>query len=150
MNKLLCALAGLAVAWGACAQDAGMVTRSSKYPVAETMDRVEASVKAAGGFQVFTRVDFQAVAAAQGGKIRPSQILIFGRGQVLQPLLVPYPAAALELPLKILVWEDENGKVMISYNTGEYMAQRHGVKGKDDVLKRISDVTASFANTAAD
>ena len=142
----------LAVVWpfGALAQDGGLVTMPSKYSVAETMDRVEAAVKSTNGFQIFSRVDFQSLAATQDGKIRASQLLIFGRGTVLQPLLPQYPVTAIDLPLKILVWEDESGKSMISYNTGEYLAQRHGIKGKDDVLRRLTDATAKFAKSASE
>lgn len=150
MKKLALVLAAVLLSFGAFAQDPGLTTLPSKYPVAETMDRVEAAVKAANGFQVFARVDFQPLAAAQGGTIRPSQLLIFGRGTVLQPLLPQHPLTAIDLPLKILAWEDESGKVMLSYNTGEYLAQRHGIKGKDDVLKRITDATATFAKKAAE
>lgn len=150
MKKL--AIVVLAVVWsfGASAQDGGLATMPSKHSVAETIDRVEAAVKAANGFQIFARVDFQSLAAAQGGKIRASQLLIFGRGTVLEPLLPQNPVSAIDLPLKILAWEDENGKTMLSYNTGEYLAQRHGIKGKDEVLKRLTDATAKFAKSASE
>lgn len=150
MKKMFLIL--VAVVWcvSALAQGSGVVTRSSRYSVAETMDRAEAAVKAANGFQIFARVDFQSLAAAQGGNVRPSQLLVFGRGTVLQPLLPQYPVTALDLPLKILAWEDDGGKVMISYNTGEYLAQRHGINGKDDVLKRLTEATALFANGAGE
>lgn len=146
------AIVFLAVVWsfGALAQDGGMATMPSKYSVTETIDRVEAAVKATTGFQIFARVDFQSLAAAQGGKIRASQLLIFGRGTVLEPLLPQTPVSAIDLPLKILAWEDESGKTMLSYNTGEYLAQRHGIKGKDEVLKRITDATAKFAKGASE
>ncbi|OWW20635.1 DUF302 domain-containing protein [Noviherbaspirillum denitrificans] len=150
MKRTLLFLVTVLWSIGVMAQEAGVITRQSKYSVPETMDRIEAAVKAANGFQIFARVDFQSLASAQGGKIPPSQLLIFGRGTVLQPLLPQYPLAAIDLPLKILAWEDESGKVMVSYNAGEYMAQRHGIKGKDDVLKRITDATATFVNGAVD
>lgn len=148
MKKLLTSLCAAVLLSNAAAQEQGVVSLQSKYSVAETIDRVEAAVRAANGFQVFARVDFQAVAAAQGGKVRPTQILIFGRGTVLQALLPQYPVTALDFPLKILSWEDESGRVMLAYNTGEYLAQRHGIKDKDDVLKRITDATSSFTKPA--
>jgi len=146
--KLLSFLFAALLLANASAQVQGVVAMPSKFSVAETIDRAEAAVKAASGFQIFARVDFQAVAATQGGKVRPAQLLIFGRGTVLPALLPQYPATAIDLPLKIVAWEDETGKVMLAYNTGEYLAQRHGVMGKDDVLKRITDATASFAKLA--
>jgi len=128
----------------------GLVTRPSKYSVAETIDRFESTVKSAGGFQIFARIDFEAFAATQGGKIRPSQLSIFGGGRALQPLLPANPKAAIDLPLKVLAWEDENGKVWVTYNTGEYLRDRHPIKGNDDVLKRMTDVTESLVRRAVD
>jgi uncharacterized protein (DUF302 family) len=150
MKKLAIALVAVVWSFGAFAQALGMATIQSKYSVAESMDRVEAAVKAANGFQIFARIDFQAISALQGGKIRPSQLLIFGRGTVLQTLLSQNPATAIDLPLKILAWEDENGKAMLSYNTGDHLAQRHALTGKEDALKRITDATASFAKSAGE
>lgn len=139
------ALLATAVAHG---QSPGVVVVPSPYPVAETVDRLESAVKAAGGFQIFARVDFQALAATQGGKVLPEQLLLFGRGAVLQPILPDTPVAAIDLPLKAVVWQDANGKVWLAYDTGEYLAQRHGVQGRDEVLKRITDVTAALARSA--
>lgn len=151
MNKLLVLFALLVSSFGAIAQDKALVTLASKYSVTETADRFEAAVKAApGGFKVFTRVDFQELAASQGGKVRAEQLIIFGRGGVLQALLPQAPVSAIDLPLKALAWEDESGKVWLTYNTGEYLAQRHDLKGKDEVLKRLTDITASFAKSAVE
>jgi len=77
--------------------DNGLVTVPSKYSVAETIDRFEAAAKAEK-FQIFTRVDFQPLAAANGGNVRPNQLLIFGRGGVLPPLLPSTPMVAIDLP----------------------------------------------------
>ena len=107
IKAILSLLAGCVFSLCAPAQTPGVVTRTSKYSVAESIDRVEAAVKAASGFQVFSRVDFQALAAAQGGKVRPTQLLLFGRGTVLQPLLPQHPLTAIDLPLKILAWEGD-------------------------------------------
>jgi uncharacterized protein (DUF302 family) len=79
--------------------DNGLVTVPSKYSVAETIDRFEAAAKAEK-FQIFTRVDFQPLAAANGGNVRPNQLLIFGRGGVLPPLLPSTPMVAIDLPFK--------------------------------------------------
>jgi len=127
--------------------DTGLVTVSSKYSVAETIDRFEAAAKAEK-FQIFARVDFQPLAAANGGNVRPNQLLIFGRGGVLPPLLPATPIVAIDLPLKALAWEDANGKVWLTYNSGEYLKDRHGISGKDDVLKRVTEVTQSLAKKA--
>ena len=151
MKKTMLFAALLLGSLAAIAQNTGLVTVPSKYPVAETTDRFEAAVKAApGGFKIFSRVDFQDLAASQGGKVRAEQLVIFGRGGVLQALLPQVPVSAIDLPRKALAWEDERGKVWLTYNTGEYLAQRHGIQGHDDVLKRLTDVTAAFARTATE
>ena len=129
--------------------DNGLVTVSSKYSVAETIDRLEAAAKA-DKFQIFTRVDFQPLAAANGGSVRPNQLLIFGRGAILPPLLPSTPIVAIDLPLKALAWEDANGKVWLTYNSGEYLKERHAVSGKDDLLKRLTAVTQSLAKKATE
>jgi uncharacterized protein (DUF302 family) len=128
----------------------GLVTRPSKYSVAETIDRFESTVRSTGDFQIFARVDFQAFAATQGGKVRPSQLSIFGGGRALQPLLPDTPKAAIDLPLKVLAWEDDHGKVWVTYNTGEYLKERHPIKGNEDVLKRMTDVTAALVKRAVE
>lgn len=126
----------------------GLVTKPSKYSVPETIDRFESAVKQAGGFQILARIDYQTLAATQGGKIRPSQMLLFGRGGALPPLFSIKPLVAIDLPLKALAWEDDNGNVSLSYITGDFLKVRHAIEGRDEVIKRLNDVTNSLANKA--
>jgi uncharacterized protein (DUF302 family) len=149
MKSLLIAIAFvLSIAPNAFA-DNGLVTIPSKYSVSETIDRLEAAAKAEK-FQIFSRVDFQPLAAANGGNVRPNQLLIFGRGGVLPPLLPTTPVVAIDLPLKALSWEDANGKVWLTYNTGEYLKDRHAIVGQDDLLKRLTQATEALAKKAAE
>jgi len=148
MKNLLVALA-LTVAVMPCAMaQSGLVTLPSKYSVADTTDRLEAAVKSEPGFLVFGRMDYQAIAATQNAKVRPSQLLLFGRGGGVQPLLSAAPTLAIDLPLKALVWEDESGKVWVSHNTAEFLKDRHSALGVDKFLKQITDRTASFVKKA--
>jgi uncharacterized protein (DUF302 family) len=145
---------GLVVA-AACASqvvaDSNLVKIPSRYSVVETMDRLEAAVKASSNdFQIFSRVNFQGLAATRGDKIRPSQLLIFGRGGLLQPLLPEFPTSAIDLPLKVLAWEDDVGKIWVAYTTGELLRERHNIQGRDEFLKRMTEVTASFAKKASE
>src|SRR5579862_9764084 len=154
MKTLLFALAlalALTTFIAPCAvAQSGLVTVPSKYSVAETTDRLEAAVKSEPGFLIFGRIDYVAIAATQSAKIRPSQLLLFGRGGALQALLSAAPTLAIDLPLKALVWEGESGKVWVSYNTAEFLKDRHSARGVDDVLKQITDRTASFVKKAID
>ena len=147
MKTFLFSLAVLGVISNVAFADNGLVTIPSKYPVAETIDRLEAAAKPEK-FQIFARIDFQSLAAANGGNVRPNQLLLFGRGGVLPPLLPTVPVVAIDLPLKALAWEDANGKVWLTYNTGEYLKDRHSISGKDDLLKLLTEVTQSFAQQA--
>jgi len=102
MIKLIATTAfALALAAPTSAQE-GLVTTPSKYSVAETIDRLESAVKSAREVQIFARIDYQAMAATQGGKIRPSQLLIFGRGGQLPQLLPNKPIVAIDLPPRAL------------------------------------------------
>ena len=155
MKKLLLGIAAILLSVNALAQqggvldkDSGIVTKPSKYPVTETIDRLETAVKSADRIQIFARIDFQALAATQGGKVRPGQLLIFGGGRLAQPFLSAAPIAAIDLPMKVLAWEDETGKVWVSYNTGEYLKDRHAIKGRDEFLRRLTELSESFATKA--
>jgi uncharacterized protein (DUF302 family) len=150
MKTLLVALAfSIAIAPCAMAQS-GLVTLPSKYSAAETSDRLEVAVKSEPDFLIFGRVDYHAIAAAQGAKVRPSRLLLFGRGRAVQTLLSAAPTLGIDLPLKALVWEDENGRAWVSYNTAEFLKDRHSAQGVEKLLKQITDRTASFVRKAID
>lgn len=143
LGILIVLLSNLAYAAG----DPGLVTRSSSYSVAETIDRFESVAKAEKAL-IFARVDFQALAAANNGNVRPSQLLLFGRGGILPPLLPAHPLIAVDLPLKVLAWEDGDGKVWLSYNASDYLKNRHAVAGKDDLFKRLDAFIQGLAGKA--
>jgi uncharacterized protein (DUF302 family) len=104
----------------------GLVQIPSRYSVEETLQRLE-SAFAARGLQVFARVDHSGEAEKVGMKMRPTKLLIFGSPKAGTPLMVAAPTLAIDLPLKALVWEDEAGKVWLTYNSPEYLKERHGV-----------------------
>jgi uncharacterized protein (DUF302 family) len=106
--------------------DPHLKTLPSRYGVAETIDRVDAAVKAQG-MTVFARVDHAGEAARVGLAMRPTQLLIFGNPRGGTPIMVARPTAAIDLPLKALAWEDEDGKVWLTYNTVGLLNERHGV-----------------------
>jgi uncharacterized protein (DUF302 family) len=117
--------------------DNGMAHVSSPYPVPEAVRRVEALI-VARGLSVLTRVDHSGDAAKVGLTMRPTELLIFGNPQAGTPLMVASPTLAIDLPLKVLVWEDGGGKVWISYNTPEYLRERHNIP--EALLPNISGV----------
>ena len=115
----------------------GLLQAASPYTVDETLNRLE-SVLAERGVQVFAIVDHSGEAEKVGMKMRPTKLVIFGNPKGGTPVMLAAPTLAIDLPLKALVWEDENGKVWVSYNSPEYLQQRHGVP--EDLIKNIAVV----------
>lgn len=106
--------------------DNGMVHLESPYSFDETLNRLESTLRARS-IAEFARIDHRGEAAKVGLKMHPTQVVIFGSPKAGTPLMVAAPTLAIDLPLKALIWEDAGGKVWVSYNTAEYLAQRHGV-----------------------
>ncbi|MFZ0814848.1 MAG: DUF302 domain-containing protein [Candidatus Sulfotelmatobacter sp.] len=120
----------------------GILQTASPYSVEETVKRLE-SVLAPRGVQLFALIDHSGEAEKVGMKMRPTKLLIFGSPKGGTPLMVAAPSLAIDLPLKTLVAEDESGKVWVSYNSPEYLQQRHGVP--EDLIKNIAVVGALVA-----
>jgi uncharacterized protein (DUF302 family) len=113
----------------------GLIQVPSRYAFEETLQRLQ-SAFAEKGLQVFALIDHSGGAAKVGLKLRPTKVLIFGSPKGGTPLMVAAPSLAVDLPLKALVAEDENGKVWLTYNSPEYLKQRHGVP--DDLIKNLA------------
>jgi uncharacterized protein (DUF302 family) len=120
----------------------GLLQVASRYTVDETVTRLEA-VLAERGVRVFALIDHSGEAEKIGMKMRPTKLVIFGNPKGGTPAMVAAPTLAIDLPLKALVWEDEGGKVWVSYNSPEYLQQRHGVP--EDLIKNIAVAGALVA-----
>ena len=105
----------------------GVIEKTSKYSVGETVDRLEALFKSKG-MMIFDRIDQTAAAKTVGLEMRPTWLLIFGDPRAGTVLMNEYPSLAIDLPLKALVWEDDNAKVRIAYNSPKYLQKRHQLK----------------------
>jgi uncharacterized protein (DUF302 family) len=123
-------------------QGNGLVQVASKYGVDETVKRLE-SVLAERGVRVFALIDHSGEAEKVGMKMRPTKVVIFGNPKGGTPLMVAAPSLAIDLPLKALVAEDEAGKVWVTYNSPEYLQQRHGVP--EELIKNIAVTGALVA-----
>jgi uncharacterized protein (DUF302 family) len=123
----------------------GMVHVPSKYSVSKTIQRLDALVKSRA-LTVFAHIDFSGDAAKVGLQMRATQLLIFGNPKSGTPVMIASPSIALDLPLKALAWEDAQGKVWLSYNTPEYLKERHGLR--DELLKNIAGVGALIEGAA--
>ena len=103
-----------------------LVTKPSKYSVSETLNRIE-KVVTTKGMQIFARIDHGGEAKKVGLTMRPTELLIFGNPKGGTALMVARPTAAIDLPMKALAWEDEDGKVWLTYNSPDLLHERHGV-----------------------
>ena len=117
--------------------DNGLVHVPSSRSVAESLQKLE-TVVAAVGLKVFARVDHSGEAEKVGLTMRPTKLLIFGSPKAGTPPMIASPSLAIDLPLKVLIWEDEQGKVWLSYNSPEYLMHRHNVP--ENLLKNIAGI----------
>ena len=115
----------------------GLLHVASPHSVPETLNRLE-SVLRSHGLTVFARVNHSGEAQKVGLTMRPTSLLIFGSPKAGTPLMVARPSIAIDLPLKALAWEDAGGKVWLSYNSPQYLKERHQLP--EDLLKNIAGI----------
>jgi uncharacterized protein (DUF302 family) len=119
----------------------GLTTIRSSYGPEDTVNRLEAEVKARG-MTVFARIDHAAGAAGVGLPLRPTEVLIFGSARAGTPLMHSVQTIAIDLPLKALVWQDASGNTWLSYNDPAWLAKRHGLSGETEAT--VSMMTAAL------
>jgi len=129
------------------AADDGMVTMKSPYSVDETLDRFE-KVVTGKGMTVFARVDHTKGAASVDLELRPTQLLIFGNPKIGTLLMQSNQTAAIDLPLKLLAWQDADGQVWIAYNDPGYLVQRHNITDRDPVVAKMRKALGNFTAAA--
>jgi uncharacterized protein (DUF302 family) len=123
----------------AMTKDNGLIQITSHYSVGETVTRLGAAFEAKG-MKVFGIIDHSGEAEKVGLKMRPTRVMLFGSPKGGTPLMVAAPSLAIDLPMKVLIAEDEHGKVSITYNSPDYLKQRHGVP--DDLIKNLAGAGA--------
>jgi uncharacterized protein (DUF302 family) len=107
----------------------GLKTLQSRYSVHETIDRLEGLLKSKG-MKIFARIDQAAEAQAVGLSMRPTELLIYGDPKTGTPLMNEYPSLAIDLPLKAVAWESPEPKVYLSFNSAEFLIERHHLAGE--------------------
>ena len=117
--------------------DNGIVQKPSNHSVDETVKRLKGILQAKG-ITLFAMVDHSGEAEKVELKMCPTKLLVFGNPKGGTPVMLAAPSIAIDLPLKVLIWEDSQGKVWVSYNSPEYLAKRHAVP--DDLVKNIAGV----------
>ena len=124
----------------------GIVDTLSNHSVDETVERLKGILQAKG-VTLFALVDHSGEAEKIGMKMRPTRLLIFGNAKAGTPLMQAAPSSAIDLPLKILVWEDANEKVWLSYNSLAYLKERHGLR--EELMANIAVVEKLAAQAGA-
>jgi uncharacterized protein (DUF302 family) len=117
------------------AKQDGLVQAPSRYSVEETIRRLQ-TVFGEKGIKIFAVIDHSGEAERAGLKMLPTKVIIFGSPKGGTPLMVAAPSLAIDLPMKALVAEDAQGKVWLTYNSPEYLQQRHGVLA--DLIKNLA------------
>jgi uncharacterized protein (DUF302 family) len=140
--------------FAAQAADNGLVTKLSNQSVKETVERFERAVmvKQTDGWIVFTEIDHAGAASKQGLTLAPRTLIVFGNPKPGTTPMVGVPTLAIDLPLKALVWQDDQRKVWLTYNSGDYLMNyvypRHGLTMPPGNAKGLDQVLASFAEEA--
>jgi len=124
----------------------GIIDKPSHHSVDQTVEKLK-NILQSRGVALFALVDHSGEAEKVGMKMPPTKLLIFGSPKAGTPLMLAAPSIAIDLPLKILVWEDTGGKVWVSYNSPEYLKDRHGLP--PELLANIA-VIETLAEKAAE
>jgi uncharacterized protein (DUF302 family) len=127
----------------------GLTSIPSRFEPSETMDRLEAEIRAQG-LKVFARIDHAAGASEAGLELRPTQVIIFGNARGGTPLMQSAQTVGIDLPLKALIWKDASGTTWLSYNEPSWIAQRHGVINADPVVSKISAALSAMSRKATE
>lgn len=123
----------------------GIVDKPSNHSVDETVDRLR-NILQSKGVKLFALVDHSGEAENAGMKMPPTKLLIFGNPKAGTPLMVAVPSVAIDLPVKILVWEDAHKKTWVSYNSSAYLQARHNLP--TELLPNIAVVETLAAKAA--
>jgi uncharacterized protein (DUF302 family) len=127
-------------------KDEGLIDTPSKHSVAETVEKLKKMLEERG-ITLFALIDHSGEAEKVGMKMRPTKLLLFGNPKGGTPLMLAAPHSAIDLPLKILIWEDAQGKVWVTYNSPEFLQARHGLP--PELLENIA-IVATLATKASE
>src|SRR6478609_10697696 len=126
----------------------GLTTVPSRFGPKETMDRLATEIQARE-MKVFARIDHAAGATEVGLTLRPTELIIFGNARGGTPFMQSVQTVGIDLPLKVLVWEDAAGKTWISYNEPDWIVQRHGIANAERIVAKMEDLLSAISTAAA-
>jgi len=133
----------------------GLIVKPSKFSVTETIDKLEAVLKKKG-ITIVTRWSHEKGAKKVGIPLRPTELLIFGNPKLGSHFFTSAQTAGIDLPMKALAWQDADGKVWLGYNDPQYIADRHGIENRAEIVKKmtgalnkLTDIATGAANPPA-
>ena len=126
---------------------AGMITKTSAHSVGDTIDRLAAAVEKAGA-KVFARVDHAKGAASVNAELRPTQMLMFGNPKLGTPAIQASQSMGLDLPLRVVAWQEEDGTVMVGYHDPADVAAMHGLPADHPTIARMQGALGKLTGAA--
>ena len=132
---------------GALGAEDGLIIKQSNYPPGETLDRLQGALEKKG-LTVFARIDHSAGASKAGMALPPTLLLIFGNPKMGTPLMQSSRSIGIDLPLKVLAWEDADGKSWVAYNKPDQLVGRHGITDRAEIVKKMTGALDNFTNLA--
>lgn len=127
---------------------AGLITKKSAHSVTETLDRLERLLKTKG-IPVVARVRHSEAARAVGTRLRPTELLIFGNPKLGSLLMTSNQLAGIDLPMKVLAWEDKAGLVWLTYVAPAALASRHGIADREEAVRQMTGALGQLTDAAA-
>lgn len=127
----------------------GLTTIGSSFGPKETMTRLETEIRAKG-LTIFAQIDHSAGAKKVGLVLRPTNLIVFGNARGGTPLMQASQTAGIDLPLKVLVWQDAANRTWISYNEPSWIAQRHSAADSQQLVSKMAALLKALVRTAAD
>ena len=129
------------------ADEKGMISKKSQYSVKVTLDRLEDVLKKKG-ITIVTRWSHSDGAKKVGIPLRDTELLIFGNPKLGSHFFTSSQTAGIDLPMKALAWKDDKGQVWLTYNDPQYMADRHGINDRPEIVKKMTGALNKLSNVA--
>ncbi|MGR5068333.1 MULTISPECIES: DUF302 domain-containing protein [Vibrio] len=140
-------LAAVLASFTVLAQES-LIRVASQHSVQDTADKL-VSIAQEKGLNVFARINHHENADKADMLLRPTEVIVFGNPKVGTPLMLCSQEVAIDLPQKVLVYEDVHGQAWLVYNNPDYLKLRHNIEGCDEVLAKVSSVLGQLTNAAA-
>lgn len=151
MKKIFLLLMGLLICQVVFSQSAmtenGLITIKSAHSAEETLNRLEQALKKKG-IRIFVRISHKENAEGVKLSIRPTELLIFGNPKLGTHFFTSNQTAGIDLPMKAMAWEDEKGQIWLTYNDPAYIAKRHGISDRAEIVGKMQGALEKFSNMA--